>query len=238
MKPFRSLILVPSLVLALACATAPTVGDSETQTPDADAGLPPPTAPADAATANDAATGPKLGAELTVSPPCQVSGRYGEWAKGGYEGALYAIKVTPPSYPFRAEAISYDLDDGQNISAEGTVYCNDKVPHKVGFLKAPADNLAPDTSPADVQLWAATGSGGKRSEALPKPVVLEKGEAGYILIQMVNTGSAAVCVYSCSTLATPGAHHRTKQLAAPFAWSSYQPSGNVLASLQGHVVLP
>lgn len=233
--------LFVSLVLpVVACATSVTGGGTEDPTSDGDAGSATATPDAQTSPTNDppdaADAGPelKLGSDTKVTPSCTVSGRYTEAAKDGYNSGFYAIKITPTTYPFHAESISYDLKNGTVISNSGTTYCDSNVAHKLGFFKAPAG--APATTPTDIQIWNATGSGASRNEAIPKPVVLEQGEVGYVLIQMVNDDSAT-CVYACSTGATAGAHYRAKSVAAPFAWTSYSPSGNMLVSLQGRPVL-
>lgn len=236
----RLSILAACAFPVLACAASttsgssgdpPTSGDSGAQAEDSDAAAP--VAKPDAEV--DAGPTLKLGSASEVTPECKVSGRYTEAAKDGYDNGFYAIKITPTTYPFLAETLSYDLKNGTVISNSGTVQCDAEAPHKVGFFKVPAG--APTASPTDVQIWDAVGSGAARDEAIPKPVVIEKGEVGYALIQMVN-GGAATCVYACSTGATAGAHYRSKKTASPFAWTPHAPSGNILVSLKGRPVLP
>lgn len=237
---FVSAVLL-SCLSALACSAAGTVGqEPENANDSADGGSsstpsPSPSASSDAAAPIDSGPTVNYGSPEKIQPECKVSGRYNEYAKAGFENGFYAIKLTPKNYPFQVDSLSYTLKNGTVVSNSGTTQCDANVPHKLGFFKSAAGQ--PATMPPDIQIWDAAGSGTDREESLPKPIVLEKGEVGYLLIQFVQ-GAAATCVLACSTGATPGIHFRTPKAATPFSWTAYAPSGNILASMNGRAILP
>lgn len=185
----------------------------------------------------DAAAPLKFGPLTSVSPECNVTERYSEYGSAGFENGFYAVKIAPASYPFQVESLSYTLKSGMVINPKNNdevVNCMASTPHNVGFFKVPSG--APTASPANVQIWKASGFNTDRTEMLPVPVVIEQGEVGYAIIQMVRNVSAT-CVRACSTGATARGNFRTDATSAPFAWSAFDPSGNMMISLNGRPVL-
>lgn len=244
MKPVvPSVLFVAALAQALVACSATVSGgssDAASETRDgAPSELVDAAAPSeDASKAVDADAGSKTtyGPATTVSPACNVTERFSAYGEGGFEDGFYAITVTPPSYPFLAESISYTLKSGMVINPDNgaTVNCMASTPHKLGFFKAPLGK--PPTNPSDVQIWKSSGMGDDRTEKLPTAVLLETGEVAVLLIQMVRAVSAT-CVRSCAANPTLGENYRATTTNAPFDWSAYTPKGNLLLSLGGRPML-
>lgn len=239
------LLLCCMLPIAACSTSAPGGGENDaSSTPEVDSGIRADTNTDAGSPSNVDASSPqsdggeelKLGSPASFAPDCNVSERYSEYSSGGFEDGFYAIKVTPPTYPFLAESLSYTLKSGMVIKPDTgeTVSCMASTPHKIGFFKAPAG--APAASPGGLQVWDGKGFNTDRTEMLPTSVVIEQGEVVYALIQLVR-GVSATCVRACASGATAGSSFRAPTIRAPFAWSSFSPAGNVMITVNGRPIL-
>lgn len=124
-------------------------------------------------------------------------------------GHWVAGRITPPSYPFRVEKVTYGLGGGPLASAK----CRLDIPHRVrGYVVSGQTTLAdggttvrrPPAEPTDAGLIAFEVAGGNTADAgellgadggvrgrtvtvsLPQPIVLQAGQSLFISLEIAG----------------------------------------------------
>ena len=237
----RLLVSVGALVAAVGCALATPACSSTTTSSsgdDADAGVAGDQRP-DARAADDptldAGTGdgdaadpdggnPQPGqTKITNTPNAScVTGTpdsVGSDASNPDEHEAWTVaRLTPPTYPFSALAIDYDLVANSNG-------CDVNIPHRVRVFKG--TSAVPIASPVDVLEMSVSHATPVLTTtyhqivALPSPVTLQSGESLFVAVEMKVVGASENCILVCRGEAGQrDRNYWTDSDDAPSAWST------------------
>ncbi len=137
----------------------------------------------------------------------------------GEAGHLYAVRLTPGSYPFTVDEIVYELgDDGDT--------CDATPAHRVEVFVDTAS--APAGTPAGtvvLDIPAAGSNAGVRvvSAPLPAPITLSAGEHLFVAVELPAVGSS--CVMACGGAAVTDRDYWSNATIAPYPWATLDSFG-------------
>jgi hypothetical protein len=148
----------------------------------------------------------------------------------GEAGHLYAVRLTPPSYPFEVTEVVYEmLHDG--------AMCDAQPAHRVEVFVESA--TAPAASPANpvvlnVPADAPMGLYRHVEMALPSPITLVTGEHLFVAVELPNVDSS--CIATCDGATVFDRDYWSGATAAPYSWAtlnSYMIDANALVGING-----
>ena len=130
-----------------------------------------------------------------------------------------ATRITPPSYPFKVESISYQLTGMEAM-------CGTNIAHSVTVYAAPTANTPPGT-PTDAQtIQIPATSTDQRTEVvtatLPTPIVLQQGQDLFVAVAMDANAAqtVSICLDGCGIKADDNRTFWSEQKQAPFTWAT------------------
>jgi hypothetical protein len=217
--PFLSLFAA-TLLLAACDDPAPAPDAATSDAATADATIEPDAAVPDAAAADaDVADAEVADANPNVlltnrTPSCSP---HTIFALPAEEGQYAASRLTPPSYPFRVDAVRIQL-------AALEASCKGSGAHHVLVFRG--TDAAPAASPVlDATLSVPAGDPpplGSRVERLPldTPITLAAGEHLFVAIEMVGQSPAELCVLACGEDGADDRNYWSNAVAAPFPWAT------------------
>lgn len=134
-------------------------------------------------------------------------------------GHYAAARLTPPSYPFTVDQISYDL-----VTPPGAP-CNAEFAHEVRLVVS--DTAAPSASPSTDGTLVAVGAGSASGSTartmvldLETSITLTAGQHLFVSIQLTGDADSALCVGACQT-GSPisDVDYWSNAAAEPYSWA-------------------
>lgn len=168
---------------------------------------------------------------LAVAPDCQ-SGK-SVWVPKGGQKAVAAAVLTPPSYPFVAKTVRYQLTNGIKQLNPSLVFCSSAYEHRLHVYVTTEES--PPAEPATafyISVPPVNASGEEPADItvpLPEELTLEEGQrivVGVELLSLSEGGGSisATCLLSCSQGTTDPENYWSEAENPPFA---YTPVTNV-----------
>lgn len=211
MKPFT--FLASALVcLGVGCSTPHPPANPDAAPPAPDAAPPAP----DASTVVDIGVGatickghadPTKQADIGPVIPDEI-------------GDPATARITPPSYPFKVESVSYQMT-GMEAG------CGTNIAHAITVYAAPTGDTPPATEPAGAQkIQVAASATDQRTlvvtQKLPTPIVLTAGQDLFVEFEMdVNTAkTVSVCLDGCPIAADDKRQFWSEQAQPPHTWAT------------------
>jgi len=139
----------------------------------------------------------------------------------GEEGHYYAVRLTPPSYPYEVTGVHYELWHAPN----GDYSCDAQPAHKVEVFAAAA--TAPPASPTVQVLQndaVSLPNNGIRVVKTPlsSPITLKTGEHLFVSVEMPGLSA---CVMTCQDAKTSDRDYWSGATAAPYKWATLSSYG-------------
>jgi hypothetical protein len=139
-------------------------------------------------------------------------------------GHLYAVRLTPPSYPYTVTEVVYEMfhDGGRN--------CDSSRAHRVevfvGNAATPDNN---PTNPAMIDVPAVNIGNGTRvvTETLPSPLTLQMGEHLFVGVEMIagDVDDGPTCLATCGGATVTDRDWWSNAAAAPYNWATLSSFG-------------
>jgi hypothetical protein len=132
----------------------------------------------------------------------------------GEAGHYAATSLTPPSYPFTVDKVSYSLQmNGSN--------CHGGLAHRVLVFTASGEPAAAPSAGAMASIDVPAGADADRwvDLTLPNPITLTSGQTLVVAVQMASDGAdRSVCLSACPGSAA-GHDWWSNAAAEPYAWA-------------------
>jgi hypothetical protein len=146
--------------------------------------------------------------DLNNDPECLYPGYV--YPLPGNEGHLYAVRLTPPSYPYRVTEVHYELD--------GSDSCDPSAPHRVEL--SVGSGVEPSNTPnlvATLQIPAGDSAASFRvvKEQLPTPIVLQAGEQLFVAVSLPWETS---CIAGCHGAQEADRDYWSNATQPPYDW--------------------
>jgi hypothetical protein len=132
-----------------------------------------------------------------------------------------AARITPTSYPFKVESVSYQLTGQESM-------CGTNIAHTVTVYAAPTGTTLPatPTDPQTIQIAATAAD--QRTEIvtaqLPTPIVLQQGQDLVVAVAMDANAAKTVSICMDGCPITGGADDNrafwSEMPQAPFTWAT------------------
>jgi len=137
----------------------------------------------------------------------------------GEEGMYYAVRLTPPAYPFVVTAIEYEIDANPGAG----VNCLASLAHSVQVFTA--TTVAPPTTPTvleeiDVPADPSIVSDRAVHADLTTPITLDTGEDLFVSLKMTGLTPDILCVKTCVDPDPDfDRNYWSNATMAPFSWA-------------------
>ncbi len=134
----------------------------------------------------------------------------------GEEGQLYAVRLTPPSYPYEVSGIHYEL-----WHAPSNDYpCDAQPAHRAEVFVATTD--APPASPSvtkiDNKAVSLSGDGIRVvKSSLPSPITLKTGEHLFVALELAGLST---CLMTCKDAKVTTRDYWSNATKAPYSWAT------------------
>ncbi|APR88272.1 hypothetical protein A7982_13621 [Minicystis rosea] len=135
----------------------------------------------------------------------------------GNEGQLYAVRLTPPSYPYKVTDVHYEL--------AGIGDCDSSAPHRVEF--SVGSGVAPSNTPnlvakLDIPTGDAAASFRVVKKNLPSPIILQAGEQLFVAVSLTWGTS---CIAACHDAEEADRDYWSNATQAPYDWATLMSYG-------------
>lgn len=127
-------------------------------------------------------------------------------------GHLYAVRLTPPSYPFEVTEVQYELF--------GTEECDSTTAHRVEVFvdTATTPPASPTITQLDIPATGTTEPVRVVTAQLTSPITLQTGEHLFVAVELVNIGGS--CMAACGGATIADRDWWSNAAAAPYSWAT------------------